>query len=279
VSGGRVSIGGCPSLRRLVEDVLKALPGEEGSGTLFDLVRGTEPSLKMGLLGGGSDFAVFQNHLGIPCLDLSSGGPYGVYHSGFDTFGWMKKAGDPDFRNHARMALLLASLIHAAADAPFFPYDFGEYGEAMLGWLEEIEKLDEALDFAVLTNEVRSIVSLQSDLDKSLLLLDPNDPGPKSRPVGRMLLSLERSLLHETGVPSRPFQRHAIFAPDNETGYGTTTFPLLREAVLSKNRDAIVAATAETARVLGRLKAGLSSIIDFLEAAKFERKPPGPAKQ
>ena len=44
------------------------------------------------------------NHLGVPSTDLVFDGPYGVYHSVYDTYGWMASQGDPGFRYHAGMA-------------------------------------------------------------------------------------------------------------------------------------------------------------------------------
>ena len=51
----------------------------------------------MGDPGGGSDFAGFYNHLGIPIVEWGFGGPGGVYHSQYDSYHWMSKFGDPAF--------------------------------------------------------------------------------------------------------------------------------------------------------------------------------------
>ena len=50
----------------------------------------------MGDPGGGSDFAGFYNHLGIPIAEWGFGGQGGVYHSQYDSYAWMTKFGDPD---------------------------------------------------------------------------------------------------------------------------------------------------------------------------------------
>ena len=54
----------------------------------------------MGDPGGGSDFAGFYNHLGIPIAEWGFGGPAGTYHSQYDTFNWMEKFGDPGLLGH-----------------------------------------------------------------------------------------------------------------------------------------------------------------------------------
>ena len=61
----------------------------------------TRRSRAMGDPGGGSDFAGFYNHLGIPIADWGFGGAGGVYHSQYDDFAWMTRFGDPSFAYHA----------------------------------------------------------------------------------------------------------------------------------------------------------------------------------
>ena len=58
----------------------------------------------MGDPGGGSDFAGFYNHLGIPIAEWGFGGAGGVYHSQYDSYAWMTKFGDPKFEYHAAAA-------------------------------------------------------------------------------------------------------------------------------------------------------------------------------
>ncbi len=58
----------------------------------------------VGDLGSGSDYSVFIQHLGIPSTDMTSSGPYGVYHSAFDNFNWFKKFADPTFVYEQEMA-------------------------------------------------------------------------------------------------------------------------------------------------------------------------------
>jgi N-acetylated-alpha-linked acidic dipeptidase len=68
------------------------------------------------VLGSGSDYTAFLDHLGVASAgtqnynnrikmtnidtDLSLQGPYGVYHSAYDSLYWMTHFGDPYFHNH-----------------------------------------------------------------------------------------------------------------------------------------------------------------------------------
>ena len=86
----------------------------------------------VGDLGSGSDYTAFLQHLGVPSSDVSSSGPYGVYHSVFDNFAWFKKFGDPDFVYEQQMARVFGLEAVRMADADVLPYDYEEYGKEVL---------------------------------------------------------------------------------------------------------------------------------------------------
>jgi N-acetylated-alpha-linked acidic dipeptidase len=107
--GSQFGGGGSPSMRAMLRDVVKSVPDPKGRGSVYEawrLVTGTradtlEPN--MGDPGGGSDFAGFYNHFGIPTADWGFGGPAGTYHSAYDTHAWMERFGDPGFLYHAAL--------------------------------------------------------------------------------------------------------------------------------------------------------------------------------
>ena len=80
------------------------------------------------MLGSGSDYTVFFNHLGVASTDLVFDGPYGVYHSVYDTYAWMATQGDPGFRYHAAMAKYAGLLALRFANADLLPFDAAAYG-------------------------------------------------------------------------------------------------------------------------------------------------------
>ena len=83
----------------------------------------------MGDPGGGSDFAGFYNHLGIPIAEWGFGGPGGVYHSQYDDYTWMTKFGDPGFQYHAAAARVGTAMLLRVANADVLPYDYAEYAQ------------------------------------------------------------------------------------------------------------------------------------------------------
>ena len=46
-------------------------------------------------IGSGSDHTVFINHVGLPVVEMGFNGPYGVYHSAYDSHHWVKTSAIP----------------------------------------------------------------------------------------------------------------------------------------------------------------------------------------
>ena len=128
--GPRFNGGGSPSLRPAIRDVANEVPDPNGKGSVYSEWRraagvadGTEP--QMGDPGGGSDFAGFYNHLGIPIAEWGFGGAGGVYHSQYDDLAWMSKFGDPGYKYITRPSAssVAAAMVLRVANADILPYD------------------------------------------------------------------------------------------------------------------------------------------------------------
>ena len=103
----------------------------------------------MGDPGGGSDFAGFYNHLGIPHSDWGMGGTGGgVYHSMYDSFEWVSRFADPKFIYHAAQARVATAMMMRMANADVLPYDYAEFGRTMRPY---VAVLDKAVKSGVLT--------------------------------------------------------------------------------------------------------------------------------
>src|SRR6202034_4533369 len=161
VSGSKFGASAAPSLKRFLRDVTKAVPSPKG-GTVYEAWQKVDQpgaastqspaeaigdgrrapaapakgEVPVGDLGSGSDYSAFQQHLGVPSSDISSTGPYGVYHSVFDNFAWFKKFADPDFVYEQQMARIFGLEALRMADADVLPYDYQEYGEEVAAYLD-----------------------------------------------------------------------------------------------------------------------------------------------
>ena len=119
---------GSPSLRAITRDVTQMVPDPDaGAGvSIYDAWRGGDPTTpradsggpEFGDPGGGSDFAGFANHLGVPILSWGFSGAGGVYHSAYDDYNWESRFGDPGYKRHAASARVGAALLLHAWPTP-----------------------------------------------------------------------------------------------------------------------------------------------------------------
>ena len=74
------------------------------------------------------DAAPFFHQLALPASDMYYGADYGMYHSIYENFHWMKTVVDPTFEYHIAMALLQGFVALRLANADLIPLDYA--GEA-----------------------------------------------------------------------------------------------------------------------------------------------------
>jgi N-acetylated-alpha-linked acidic dipeptidase len=279
VSGQKFGASAVPSLKQFLRDITKSVPSPQG-GTVYQawlkadqpgapstqsLTEATADSrrvpaaslnddVRVGDLGSGSDYSSFQQHLGVPSTDISSSGPYGVYHSTFDDFAWFKKFGDPDFVYEQQMARVFGLEMLRMADTDVLPYDYEEYGKEIHAYIEAAAKRgesklgDHALDF----NGVTAAAKHFQDAGAKVLAKQRNPPRDADR-LNQALLGAERALLMSQGLPHRPWFRHAIYAPGEYTGYAAVVIPGVNEAIdkgdteRARQQLAVLAAALERA--------------------------------
>jgi N-acetylated-alpha-linked acidic dipeptidase len=236
--------GGSPSLRGLLRDIAKGVPDPSREGSVYDVWRkranlaadSLEP--QMGDPGGGSDFAGFYNHLGIPIVDWGFGGPSGVYHSAYDSYNWMSKFGDPTFEVHATTARVGAAALLRLANAEILPYDYVEYARTMRRFGSQVDqaladkrwKISATGLSAAIGRMEQAAVAFNAARDRALAAqLSP----AIAKQVNARLLEVERQLTRPRGLVTRPWFRNLIYAADENNGYSTMVLPSVNEAIRS----------------------------------------------
>jgi len=279
VSGSKFGASAVPSLKQFLRDVTKAVSSPKG-GTVYEAwqkvdqpgglsmqssaeavgdmhhwpAASGEGEAPVGDLGSGSDYSAFQHHLGVPSTDISSSGPYGVYHSVFDNFTWFKKFGDPDFVYEQQMARVFGLEALRMADSDVLPYDYEEYGKEVAAYLDAAGKRAESKfgDHALDLNAVNRAAKHFQAAGSKILARQRNPVSNPAR-LNRALLSAERALLVPEGLPHRPWFRHAIYAPGEYTGYAAVVIPGVNEALdrgdaeRARQQVAVLAAVLERA--------------------------------
>jgi len=273
--GSRFNGGGSPSLRATLRDIAREVPDPNGRGSVYAEWRrasGAPDSLEpaMGDPGGGSDFAPFYNHLGIPIAEWGFGGSGGVYHSQYDDYNWMSKFGDPGFVYHAAAARIAAGMVLRLANADVLPYDYVEFAQTMRRYLPAID--------SAFTRRHWSTTPATSDLRSALDRMEETAAGFATArdaalatgvtrdalaETNRALLRVERALTRGEGLRSRPWFRNLIYVADENNGYANMVMPSVNEAVRSGDS---ALATRELADLVNRFEEATRAIADARRA-------------
>jgi N-acetylated-alpha-linked acidic dipeptidase len=266
VSGQHFGASAVPSLSRLIREVtqdvtdpksgrpLYAVWSEESkrvrreSGTdAADSDDGTSPEgstePNVSVLGSGSDYTPFLQHLGVPSLNVGFDGPYGVYHAAVDNYDWMQKFGDPTFAYSTAAAQVFGTLALRLADADILPFEYGDYGRGIQQYLGDLtaqmrkSHLAGKLQLEHVTTAAVEFFEIANALDQKIAGAGASavsDPGELAA-LNHLLLEVERDFLLDRGLPGRPWFRHAFYAPGVYTGYSAVIMPGVREAVDNKD--------------------------------------------
>jgi N-acetylated-alpha-linked acidic dipeptidase len=254
VTGPNFNASAVPSLKGFIRDVTKQVPSPKG-GTVYDVWMDhqkestpraggadrspnakVENDVPVGDLGSGSDYSVFIQHLGIPSTDMTSSGPYGVYHSTFDDFAWFKKFGDPTFVYEQEMARIFGLEALHMASADVLPYDYELYGKEISAYIDKAASRAQRMlgtgapDFSHASEAAKRFTGAGA----KILSIQKNPPEDAAR-LNQVLINTERALLVEKGLPDRPWFRHTIYAPGQYTGYAAVVIPGVNEAIDAKN--------------------------------------------
>jgi N-acetylated-alpha-linked acidic dipeptidase len=239
--GPRFGGGGSPSLRATLRDIARLVPDPNNKGSVYSEWRKAsavadtaEPA--MGDPGGGSDFAGFYNHLGIPIAEWGFGGAGGVYHSQYDSYAWMTKFGDTDFQYHAAAAKIGTAMLLRVANADVLPYDYVEYARTMRRYLPAIDRSIADKRWNASTTALKTAIDhLERDAASFNTARDSALAGNVSNAslqrTNQALMQVERSLLRPQGLRTRPWFRNLIYVADENNGYANMVFPSINEAI------------------------------------------------
>jgi N-acetylated-alpha-linked acidic dipeptidase len=258
--GARFGGGGSPSLRPTLRDVARQVPDPSGKGSVYAEWRRAaavadtaEPA--MGDPGGGSDFAGFYNHLGIPIAEWGFGGPGGVYHSQYDDFAWMSRFGDTSFAYHAAAARIASAMLLRLANAEILPYDYVEFARTMQRYLPAIDRAVAGKRWAgpstgalrtAIDGMEREAAAFSAARDRVLAAGAP--VRERRTAVNAALLGVERALIRPQGLRTRPWYRNLVYVADVDNGYANMAFPSVNEAIRANEQELAVSEMADLAR-------------------------------
>jgi len=281
--GARFGGGGSPSLRALLRDVARVVPDPNGRGSVYAEWRrqsavadSAEPA--MGDPGGGSDFAGFYNHLGIPHADWGFGGPGGVYHSQYDDLAWMRQFGDTNYVYHAAAARIAAAMALRLANAELLPYDYVEFARTMAGLVPAIDRATRAKQWAGDAMSTAALLAAARAMEEAArrwqqardarLAAGPAVSVEQTNRANAALRRVERALTRPEGLRTRPWYRSLVYVADEDNGYSTMVFPSVLEAVRANDRTLAARELADLTARFGEATRALDEATGALGAER-----------
>jgi N-acetylated-alpha-linked acidic dipeptidase len=266
--------------------------------------------LKLDPLGSGTDYTVFEHHLGVPSLNLSFYGEDdgGIYHSIYDDFYWYTHFSDTDFVFGKALAQTIGTTVMRLADAEVLPYRFSNLSDAVNDYLKEVQTLlkqkqDDVkernreledgvykaindprrptvapkqetvppyINFAPLENAADALAKAADHYNRALssamnAKLDP----AKLAALNERLLTAERLLINDAGLPGRPYYKHMLYAPGLYTGYGPKTMSGIRESIELKDYKLAESEVPRVAKAVNDEANFVDSVATELEKLKM----------
>jgi len=279
---GRFDGGGTPSLRDFLVEVTKDAPMFDAAGSVYDSWRadalarrsddeGPVPEqfeVELAALGSGADFVAFQDHLGLPTLQMEFDfeGSYGTYHSNYDTRWYFQNFTDPGFVVGESLVGVLGLSMMRLAAAPVLPFRYGFYAgtidrflESAASWVADGSgatvrmSLDEARRLAQSIAERAG--SLEARIDSGLA--DGSLSAENARGLNDGLARLEQALLDESEPPRERWYRHVIYGWNIYSLYAGQPLPGLADAIRRRDQAAV---DREVARIESALRRMLEAI-------------------
>jgi N-acetylated-alpha-linked acidic dipeptidase len=274
VSGANFGASSVPTMWKLIRSAVRDIRDPKTGKSVYEAwqerVRQSQPEAdltdaaagsdtpiaeaRIGALGSGSDYTPFLQHIGIPSLDMSYSGDYGVYHSAYDSFYWMAQFGDPTFQYHVAAAQTWGTIAMRLASASGLPLDYTDYAAQVRDFLTETvntaqrRKLANSFDSKAMMDAIKDFSDEAARVDKrrretvmevEKTRTEASDANPRAiarlKRINDALIAAERALTDARGLRGRTWYKHQIYAPGFYTGYAAQPLPDLRQAIDDRN--------------------------------------------
>jgi N-acetylated-alpha-linked acidic dipeptidase len=188
-------------------------------------------------VGGGSDHEPFLFGFGTPVAEMGFHGPFGPYHSSYDTLRYATAWSDPGFVLHRVTAQLYGVVAMRLADADAVPYAFASYVPALNSGLLQLQKRADrdgrSLDLTALRTAIDAFAAAARGADDAIA----RGAGPG---VERELAAAQTIDLLAYGVEGYA----SVAYPDIVKAYAAGDDAEL-SAALARAHDAVERATSE----------------------------------
>ena len=265
-SGQSFSGAASPSLKPLIRAATRVVPDPEGAGTVYEeWLRGHQgdtAALTLGNLGGGSDFAPFYHHLGIPAGGIGFDGPEGIYHSAYDSYDWMSRFGDPGYKAHQAGARLVGVILARLANADILPLDYVAFGAELTRLVAQLDSGIAEKKWSVRAQGLREALGRFTAAARAFAAardsaLAAGADSARCARANAALMQVERRLTRAEGLATRPWYKSLQFASDVDNGYATVAFPSVSEAIRYGDVATVERELADLVARVGRARVAL----------------------
>ena len=267
VGGQDFGASGTSSLHPLLRELSRLVDQPYDSSSVYAAWRrkgkvADTADVTLGDLGGGSDFAGFYNHLGIPSAGFGFGGPGGVYHSAYDSYDWMRRFADSGFQAHVAAGTIAAMFLSRLGNADVEPFDYRVFSRYLDGLVTQAAKIATQrhveADFAPLRARIEELGSAAAawEQTRDSLLRRPASRDLLTRLNGEIRL-VEQGMTRSSGLVGRSWDRNLVFASDKDNGYSTVALPGVIEALRADDLARVQAELADLADAVARATAAI----------------------
>jgi len=238
VTGERVGASASGALEGVVAEAARSVPDpDEPTRTLYERWAEQPGGVAFREPGGGSDHASFAGAFGTPVAEAGFHGPFGPYHSSYDTLRYATTWSDPGFAHHRAAAQLYGLVALRLANADALPYTFSPYvarlDEALRVVEERARRAGRPLDAAALRADVAAFARVARDADATTASGTGVSPARALAAAQR----LDRVVSGADGYAAVPFPAIARALASGDAAR--------IDAALSETRRAVIAATAD----------------------------------
>jgi N-acetylated-alpha-linked acidic dipeptidase len=265
-TGSDFSASADPSLRSFVYEVSKALPDGSGQPIYSAWAKKNDNTPNIGLLGGGSDFSPFYNHLGIPSLEHGFGGPFGQYHSMHDNIQWTLHFGDSTFASHAASSQFAAVEAMRLANADLLPYNFVDLATWLGGAVQKIKsntikQLGDSSSIVALENAIGQLNQAATDFERkrSTRLRSNSISENIEVAMNAQLRKTYFAFTSTTGLFFDKWEHNMLVLSDPDNGYADVELPAISLAIRRMNPSQVTASIYE-------LSSGVQQATELLRA-------------
>ncbi|HZO92714.1 MAG TPA: M28 family peptidase [Candidatus Baltobacteraceae bacterium] len=140
VTGARLGAVASGALEGAILDAARDVPDpEKPTQSLYARWTAQPGGITIREPGGGSDQVSFADAFGTPVAEAGFHGPFGPYHSSYDTLRYATTFSDPEFVRHRAAAQLYGLVALRLANADALPYTFEAYVPRLESGIREIE--------------------------------------------------------------------------------------------------------------------------------------------